>query len=509
MMEKISRIFKHLIVYSFILMGLVVEGVYTEEWEKVNSNGFGDIDNKSSFPMEIFNNDLYVGSWNDAGTEIWVTSEGTNCGWNQLNVNGFGPENSHSTAMEVFDDELYVGFFNEGGGEIWLTSDGTSWNQVNITGFSTNNICVRAMSPFVPFGSDQLLFIGTDNEEGAQVWMTGNGIDWLHLDLEDDGFDDEHNTSAYCMDVFKNYLYLGTVNQQSGTQVWRTKGGITWSKANTNGFGYSSNKTSYSMCVFGGYLYVGTVNHLTGTQVWRTSDGATWYQSNEDGFGDPNNYCSYCMTVFNNCLYVGTGNMRARVWRTEDGVIWEQANIDGFGSSDNRRVHSLIVFDDYLYAGTGNKMGTEIWRCRAPEKEITTCFLEKVFEKETQKLDALRMIRDTMLSRNFGGSEYVELYYRYSSEITEIYSFYPAIKEKTDEVLKHLVPSIIIMSEEERGLDSSMTSALVYLMEEYAKVGSPGLRLAVRKIKKMLKNDSLSNLIKFGRIKKVGGVINY
>lgn len=508
-MERISRILTHLIVYSFILTGLIVEVGNTEEWEKVSSDGFNDIDNKSSFAMEIFNNNLYVGTLNDAGTEIWMTSKGIGCDWDQLNVNGFGtPENSYSASMEVFNDELYVGVFNEEGGKIWLTGDGASWDQVKIASISPKNSCIHVMSTFAPYGSNQHLYIGTDNEEGTQVWMTSNGIDWLLM--EDNGFDDENNISSYCMVVFNNYLYLGTVNKQSGTQIWRTKGGITWAKANTDGFGYSDNKASYSMCTFKGYLYIGTVNHLSGTQVWRTSDGVTWHQSNEDGFGDPSNACSYCMVVFNDCLYVGTGNVVARVWRTEDGIIWEQANVDGFGDSDNRRVHSLIAFDDYLYAGTGNKGGTEIWRCRAPEEVITPCFLERVFENEPQKLHTLRMIRDTMLNRDLRGSEYIELYYRYSPEIKEIYSSYPEIREKTHEVLKHLMPRIILVSKgEKKGLSFWMTSELVSLLKEYAKVASPGLRLVVEKIKKELKDGSLFNLLCFGEVKITEGSINH
>lgn len=182
-MKKISRILKNLVICSFILIVLIIEDGYPGEWEKVNSDGFGDIDNKSSFPMETFNNDLYVGIWNDAGTEIWMTPEGTKCDWNQVNVNGFGtPGNSHLTSMETFNEKLYVGVFNEEGGEIWLTSDGTSWDQVNIAGFSHHHSCVRVMSTFAPYGSNQHLYLGTDNEEGTQVWMTGDGIDWLLLE---------------------------------------------------------------------------------------------------------------------------------------------------------------------------------------------------------------------------------------------------------------------------------------------------------------------------------------
>ena len=500
-MEKVFRVLTYVIVYCVIVTGIIIESGYAERWEKVKNDGFGDVDNKSAFPMEIFKDDLYVGTWNDAGTEIWMTPGGTNSDWNQMNINGFGvPENANSTSMEVFSDELYVGVYNEGGGELWLTADGTSWGQVSITDFSSHNNCIRAMSSFNPYESNQQLYIGTDNEKGAEVWMTGNGIDWVLL--EDNGIGDMNNTSVRCMAIFNNYLYLGTDNQQSGTQVFRTKGGIRFTQANTDGFGYDSNQTAYSMCNFKGYLYIGTFNHLTGTQVWRTSDGSTWIQSNKDGFENPRNDCSYCMAVFGNYLYVGTGNTVAQVWRTGDGVIWKQVNSDGFGNDDNRRVHSLVVLGDYLYAGSGNKWGTEIWRCNYPEEEIADCFLERVLGDEPHTLDALRVMRDTVLGRDLKGDKYIELYYLYSSEMFEIYSAYPEIREKTNEVLKNLLPRILLISRgEKRRLGSSMNGAVVSLLEAYVKVASPGLRLAARKIKEELRNDSLSNLLHFSKIK--------
>jgi hypothetical protein len=504
-----GRILLQLVLGTFIVMGLFFEVGNAEEWEKVNSDGFGDIDNKSSFPMEILNDDLYVGTWNDAGTEIWMTQEGTNLDWDQANVNGFGlPEKSHSTAMEVFNDKLYVGVFNEEGGEVWLTPDGVSWGQEKIDNFSTANTSIRAMSTFAPYGSNQHLYVGTDNEAGMQLWMTGNGSDWVLM--EGNAFDDKNNTSAYSMCVFDNYLYLGTANQQGGTQIWSTQGGITWTQANTDGFGYTSNSASYSMCVFKGFLYVGTVNHLTGTQVWRTSDGINWYQSNLDGFGDSVNYCSYSMTVFNNYLYVGTGNEIARVWRTKDGISWEQVNPDGFEDSDNRRVHSLVAFGEYLYAGTGNKNGTEIWRYKAPEDEANNCFFETVLENEPKSLYALRMIRDKILRRDVEGSEYVALYYRYSSEITDIYNSSPEIRDKTVEVLGALLSGIALLpAGMHMGGDSPLTGTLRSLLGAYAKVSSPALRVVLKKINNRLKINNLSDILHSGKMKNVSQYINH
>ena len=245
------------------------------------------------------------------------------------------------------------------------------------------------------------------------------------------------------------------------------------------------------------------VNHLTGTQVWRTADGIHWYQSNQDGFGDAENYCSYCMAVFENYLYVGTGNEIARVWRTKDGVMWEQANSDGFGDSDNKRVHSFKVFGEYLYAGAGNKKGAEVWRCQAPEDDGNNCFFETVFEHEPRKASSLQMVRDAILSSSEDGAEYIALYYRYSSELAEIYSAFPGIREETQEVLAQLMPGIALLQKGKQvELTTSMTRRLHCLLEEYARAGSPGLKEALKEIKIKLRNNNLSGMLNTGTIKK-------
>ncbi|MCK5279164.1 MAG: hypothetical protein KAK04_11505, partial [Cyclobacteriaceae bacterium] len=119
-----------------------------------------------------------------------------------------------------------------------------------------------------------------------------------------------------------------------------------------------------------------------------------------------------------------------------------------------------------------------------------------MFKNEPQRLYALRVIRDTILRSVPGGSEYVELYYRYSSEIIDICNACPELKEKTLGMLERLIPRVILLSEGRRkNLSISMTRELLSLSEEYAKVGSPGLKSAVRKIKMELKSGNLSTLL--------------
>ena len=96
-----------------------------------------------------------------------------------------------------------------------------------------------------------------------------------------------------------------------------------------------------------------------------------------------------------------------------------------------------------------------------------------------------------------GGSDSIELFYRYSSEIIDVCNAYPELKEKTLGILKRLIPGLIFLSEGRRkNLSISMSRELLSLSEEYAKVGSPGLKLAVRKIKMELKSGNLSTLLR-------------
>ena len=350
------------LVLSLISIPCAVAGSGYLSWEKVSAPGIHTPDNRSTFPLTVYNDALYAGTWNDTtGAEIWMAGAGGTGPWYQVGSSGFGiPQNAYPSAMTVFRDRLYVSVLNTAGAQLWFAGDGFSWSRQAVPGLNLSGRAIRAMAAFAPAGSGECLLVGADSPGGAELWMTDDGVDWLRV--EEQGLGDSNNTAIYSMAVFQGALYLGTVNQEHGTQIWTTKGGIDWTKVKSDGFGYSGNWATYTMCTFNNYLYAGTVNQLTGTQVWRSPDGVTWFQSNRDGFGTPDNICSYCMAVFDSHLYVGTGGTAAQVWRTADGVLWEKAAPEGFGADDNMRVHSLMGYDGYLYAGTANRSGTELWR---------------------------------------------------------------------------------------------------------------------------------------------------
>ena len=94
----------------------------------------GDRNNQGPKSMAVYNNNLYVGTYNPiTGTEVW-RYDGTN--WTKVNTNGFGNvNNGMSHSMAVYNNNLYVGTRNDvTGTEVWRY-DGINWTQVNANGF--------------------------------------------------------------------------------------------------------------------------------------------------------------------------------------------------------------------------------------------------------------------------------------------------------------------------------------------------------------------------------------
>jgi hypothetical protein len=93
-------------------------------WEPAIPPGFDDPNNQTVETVFVFHNQLYV-SVNNAvtGMEIWRSTDGTL--WEQANLNGFGDSNNSGTnegnATAVFLGQLYVGTSNIVGGELWRT----------------------------------------------------------------------------------------------------------------------------------------------------------------------------------------------------------------------------------------------------------------------------------------------------------------------------------------------------------------------------------------------------
>jgi hypothetical protein len=188
--------------------------------------------------------------------------------------------------------------------------------------------------------------------------------DWLQVN--EDGFGNSQNFSAFSMAVYSNQLYVGTWNNTDGCGIWRWDGpgSNDWTQVNTDGFGTAQNRGAHSMAVYGGRLYVGTGNSAEGFQVW-TYDGAAWSRVASNGLGNAANTFAGSMAVHDGRLYVGAFGT-ADVF-AYDGATWAPANAGEFGNANNDGVRSLAVYDGKLYAGTYNTTDlAELYRYDGP-----------------------------------------------------------------------------------------------------------------------------------------------
>ena len=92
-------------------------------WQKVADNGFGNVATRGMNALEVYSDTLYLVVANSAsGLEVWRTSNGTQ--WTQVGFGGFG--DAHNLApywdnsTTIFDNDLYVGTWNNTtGGQVW------------------------------------------------------------------------------------------------------------------------------------------------------------------------------------------------------------------------------------------------------------------------------------------------------------------------------------------------------------------------------------------------------
>lgn len=382
---------KQILFIAFLVTILLICSVQAEQilmWEQVNEDGFGDVHNIGTWPWVAFGDYVYVGTesyWetdetgsHSTGGQLWRASEDTD--WEQVNEDGFGNvDNKMIWPGTIFGNRLYVGCQNNyTGGGMWRsqTGDPNSWEQVVTNGFgdSTN----AWVDPWVVFNG--YLYAGASKEVGgSEVWRSSDGTTWQQVNT--DGFGDPNNSGdPICMTVFGDYLYVGTHNSFTGGEIWRTQGlGVPpftdWEQVNTNGFGDVNNSKIWPWTVFGNHLYVGCHNGDTGGGIWRSQTGNpdSWEQVVTDGFGDPNNSECFPWAVFNDYLYAGTWNEQGggQVWRSPDGTTWIKASEDGFGDVNNIGTIPLVVIGDYLLAGTQNEVtGGEVWVTRGVRIDV-------------------------------------------------------------------------------------------------------------------------------------------
>ncbi len=288
--------------------------------------GFGDADAVSVSSMAVYRSRLYVGTRNPGGCEVWSvdgtawTPEVGQGASGSPTAPGFGDAgNNDVPSMAVCGDQLYAGTYNSGGCEVW-SYEGKEWKRVAETGFgNAGNHAASSMAAYL-----SRLYVGTFNNDytsGCEVWSF-DGTAWTPEVGQGasgsptaPGFGDPDNRRVSSMAVYDAVLYLGTYDSSGGNgcQVW-SHDGANWTRMEPGGFGDSKNITAASMAADGLNLYVGTVNEDTGCEVW-SFDGASWSRENLRGFGSVENVAVDALVAEGSFIYAGTRNASGcQVW---------------------------------------------------------------------------------------------------------------------------------------------------------------------------------------------------
>jgi hypothetical protein len=235
-------------------------------------------------------------------------------------------------------------------------------------------------------------------------------------------FGDPSNDAMYCMAVFRDHLYVGTLNHTSGYQLWKTKATGTrpyrWTRVLDGGAGRGNlNEGIVSMCVFNDALYLGGgISNggydrtygigPAGAELVRVYPDDSWDlvagtpRETPQGFKNPRSGMGpgfdhpaagyfWSMAVHDGWLYVGTFDStvftqwrnprfppRAAavidpellvrrlagfdLWRTRDGLNWTPVTRNGFGNAYNYGARTLVSTPVGLFVGTANPFGPEV-----------------------------------------------------------------------------------------------------------------------------------------------------
>jgi hypothetical protein len=358
-------------------------------WTQRNASGFGNKDNVAVAALEVFGGQLYAGTQNDKGAQLWRTADGSN--WSPLTLPGFSSYGEGVVFdLIVFNGHLYagIGAWPVLGitGQIWRTADGTTWERV--TGAWEANTNNAGVNNFEIFGG--MIYATIYNPiEGIEIYRssTGNSNDWARVASASFGLNNAYGV-ATGFAAFNNSLYVALEGPKggAGTRIYRTSDGTTWMPANTPGFGNSANFASGGFAVYFGYLYVGTRNDVTGGQIWRSLDGTNWTQIATSGFGNPLNYKIEGLVSAQRTLFAFTDNdtTGTEVWSSTDGTIWVPSNTPGFGSASNKAValwsNGTGVLSSQLFLGTFNPVvGGQVWSATPPAIATQKTYLPLTF----------------------------------------------------------------------------------------------------------------------------------
>lgn len=366
--------------------------------------GFGDPNNYYSWSLIEFDNQLFVGTFNFEGGEIWRTSlDVTN--WEKVleldpEVEGFRELISYQGRVYAFTTGDGVPTSNLTEPSAYVSSDnGDSWTELDP--FPVNNPTNSSIRTSIVHNG--LLYMGTFDETGGEIWTYDGGTD---------GTDGNFNlVKKFSSDIaavsdfveFDGQLYAGTFYLSGGANDADPTPRYFWTGENFDvnvtpsfqvprRFNFRNNEGIVDAAVFQDQVYVSTANLINGFSVFRSSDPLTgdWEIVTRNGFGDRDNAYGWSMAAYddpstpvegdklflsnfntgaydgNNVLFDGD----AQLYTTADGENWGQVALpEEFGPLTYGIRNVVVTSTEQLVLGTainvtiaeGDDLGTQVW----------------------------------------------------------------------------------------------------------------------------------------------------
>jgi hypothetical protein len=247
------------------------DDIQTARWQPASRHGFGDDNNLTVFEMAEFNGQLYAGTVNPTGFQLWRTerADAPPYTWKKVLDRGAGRGAHNEVAVSLceFNGALYVGTGILSGG----------FHQTLRIGPAASEL-LRVW----PDDSWELL-VGQPRETpaGVKVPLSGYGV----------GFDSLFNTYVWRMTAHAGWLYAGTFSfgsvlpylplhiwpedvlvllrhwgldrvsrELGGFDLWRSRDGVRWDCVTRSGFGnqYNWGLRNFASTPYG--LFFGTAN---------------------------------------------------------------------------------------------------------------------------------------------------------------------------------------------------------------------------------------------------------
>lgn len=387
----------------------------------------------------------------DPAGEIWRYKKDGSQGWERVYKAPQAPLNIGFRFMVNYKDALYAGALTPLSPSLVIvkSTNGEDWNILasTVQGFSTramvehNGVLYMGALPLTGVAS-AALFSSSD----PQV----NG--WSQVDLNGDP-DKNPRGNIDVLLSFNGHLYVGTA-LPTGFELWRTRGTVPvkddWVLVVDKGAGDARNEHPWSLDVFNDYIYVGTAIEVAvrsinpddptvppkGFDVIRVSKDDNWelivggkpvvptqpttgvrglpLSGFSSGFGDVTNGYCWQLQSFNGELYLGTWSWNDLIplyvpylprllellpltealgvylsflaslagptitemlytlgsrqigcdlWKTSDGIHWIPVSLNGLGNRYNYGIRELFVSsEETLFIGTANPFqGCEVW----------------------------------------------------------------------------------------------------------------------------------------------------